>query len=58
MPVYYLLVGGLERAFGTGYEPGRVVSLASALGSALAIVATSTVWAGAGGQLRSPVDSS
>jgi hypothetical protein len=38
MPAYYLLVGGLERAFGTGYEPGRVVSLAAALGSALAIV--------------------
>ena len=34
MPVYYLLVGGLERAFGDSYVPGRVVSLASALGSA------------------------
>jgi hypothetical protein len=40
MPLYYLLVGSLERVFGSGYEPGRIVSLAAAAGSALAIVAS------------------
>ena len=38
MPLYYLLVGGLERVFGDSYAPGRVVSLVSALGSALLLV--------------------
>src|SRR6266496_952853 len=35
-PLYYLVAGGLERLFGDGYAPGRVLSLASALGAALA----------------------
>ena len=34
MPLYYLLVGGLQRLFGDGYAVGRAVSLASTLGSA------------------------
>src|SRR3954469_18381426 len=38
MPLYYLVVGYLDRVFGDGYVPGRIVSLASALGSSLAIV--------------------
>ena len=37
-PLYYLLVGGLQRLFGDGYAPGRVVSLASGLGAALLLV--------------------
>jgi hypothetical protein len=37
-PLYYLLVGTLERLFGDGYGPGRLVSLGSAFGSALLLV--------------------
>jgi hypothetical protein len=37
-PIYYLLVGGLQRLFGDGYVPGRIVSIVSALGAALALV--------------------
>jgi hypothetical protein len=45
-PLYYLLVGGLQRLFGDGYGPGRIVSLVSALGAALAL-ACGVRWAGA-----------
>ncbi len=37
-PLYYLLVGGLQRLFGDGYVPGRIVSIVSALGAVLALV--------------------
>ena len=37
-PLYYLLVGELQRLFGDGYLPGRIASLLSALGSALVVV--------------------
>ena len=33
-PLYYLLVGGLQRLFGDGYVVGRAVSLAATLGAA------------------------
>src|SRR5207302_6137479 len=36
-PVYYLVVGGLQRIFGDSYVPGRIVSLVSAVGAALAV---------------------
>jgi len=37
-PLYYLVVGGLQRLFGDGYIPGRAVSLLSAIGASLVIV--------------------
>src|SRR5688500_9740067 len=37
-PLYYLLVGGLQRLCGDGYVPGRLVSLTSALAAALLLV--------------------
>lgn len=37
-PLYYLLVGGLQQLFGDDYVPGRIVSIVSALGAALALV--------------------
>jgi hypothetical protein len=36
-PLYYLLVGGLQRLFGDSYVPGRIVSVVAALGAALAL---------------------
>ena len=33
-PLYYLIVGGLQRLFGDGYGPGRAVSLLATLGAA------------------------
>ena len=36
-PLYYLLVGGLQRLLGDGYAPGRFVSLVATLGSAAAL---------------------
>src|SRR5215218_5607733 len=34
MPLYYLLVGGLQRVFGDSYAVGRVVSLVASFGAA------------------------
>ena len=36
-PLYYLLVGTLQRVFGESYVPGRLLSLASTLGAAGAL---------------------
>jgi hypothetical protein len=44
-PIYYLLVGNLQRLFGDSYLPGRVVSIVSTVGAALAL-ALSVGWLG------------